>query len=872
MRLFRRFFNRLANLFSKRNDNRRLQEEIEEHIALQTEENRHAGMTAVEARRQARLKFGAIGAVSEQYHAEQTLPFAENLFRDLRYALRQWKKSPGFTLVAIVTLALGMGATTAIFSLIHSALRLPFPHAEHMVAIKNTYPAGMATVVSYPDFEDWKNRNTSFEHMAALFASRMTYAGTHEPVRVNVSSISSGFFSLFGLNPVAGRNFSPAEQTKGAAPVCVLDAAFATQEFGTPASAVGRSLVLNNKAYSVVGVMPPMTPSIQRRAQVWLPLEAAPFIESHGNNYLFATGVLRPGVSLTQAQSDLAVVQSQIDRQFPANKHGIQLVSLSDALFGSVRPVMLALFAAVGFILLIACVNLANMLLARSTERMREFGIRQALGAGPWRLVRQSLVESALLAAAGGVAGLALAYGVTRIPVQAWPKFLEAPSEVHLGGAILLFSTALVVLTSLLFGLAPAIQILRHSAKVALQSDARTMSGGREQRLVRAGLMAAELAFATLLVGGALHMVTYFVGLLRTDPGVRTDHLLSLSYSLPPQRYPQDAEQRLFYSQLQQKLAALPGIESAGATGDAPFAGSQSSGDFLYEGGPTSRHDHQMFTDVFFITSGYLDTMQAHLLQGRFFSAQDTLTSPKVALINQSLAARLWPNQNPVGKHIQIIDNDWRQIVGVVADVRAAGAAQPAGLQVYLSTSQFDGGLSDLSVVLRTRTDPMDFADAARQAVHSIDPNLPISNLTPVQALAAQSVAGQSTAAALMSALGLLALLLASVGVYGVVSYAVSRRQQEFGIRLALGAQRNQIFALLLRSTTWIAVPGITVGLLLAWPLNQWMRALLGKSQQLHPATLISTTLLLATVALLATLLPARRAAQADPMRAIRSE
>ncbi len=871
MRFFRRFFNRLANFVSKRNDNRRLQEEIEEHIALQTEENRYAGMTAVEARRQARLKFGAIGTVSEQYHAEQTLPFAENLFRDLRYALRQWKKSPGFALVAIVTLALGMGATTAIFSLIHSALRLPFPHAEHMVAIKNTYPAGMATVVSYPDFEDWKSRNTSFEHLAADYASRMTYVGPHEPVRINASSVSSGFLSLFGLNPVAGRDFSPAEQVKGAAPVCVLDVAFATQEFGSPASAVGRALALNGKSYSVVGVMPPMTPSIQRRAQVWLPLEAAPPWENHGNNYLFVVGVLRPGVLLTRAQGDLTVIQSQIDRQFPDNKHGIQLISLSEALFGSVRPVMLVLFAAVGFVLLIACVNLANMLLARSTERMREFGIRQALGAGPWRLVRQSLVESALLAAAGGSAGLLLAVAATRIPIQAWPKFLEAPGEVHLSGAILLFSAALVVLTSLLFGLAPAIQIFRHSAKVALQSDARTMSGAREQRLARAGLMAAELAFATLLVGGALHMVTYFVGLLRTDPGVRTDHLLSLSYSLPELRYPKDAEERLFYSQLEQKLAALPGVESVGASDDPPFASRPSSGDFLYEGGPVSR-DHNLFTNIFFVTSGYLDTMQAHLLRGRFFSAQDTLTSPKVALINQSLAARLWPNQNPVGKHIKIIDNDWRQIVGVVADVCAEGAAQPAGLQVYLSTSQFNGGLSDISVVLRTRTDPMDYADAARQAVYSIDPALPISNLTPVQALAAQSIAAQSTAATLMGALGLLALLLASVGVYGVVSYSVSLRQQEFGIRIALGARRNQIFALLFSSTAWIAGPGITLGLLLAWPLNQWMRALLGKSQQLHPATLIWTTLLLVTVALLATLLPARRAAQADPMRAIRSE
>lgn len=871
MRTLSRLFARLCNVATHRRGDGRLREEMESHIAAQTEDNIRAGMDPAEARRQARLRFGGVEAIREQYHAEEGLPLLENLFHDLRYALRQWKRSPGFTLVAIVTLALGMGATTAIFSLIDSALRLPFPHGGRMVTVKNAYPTGGSGPANYPDFEAWKNHNTSFESMAALFATRMTYTSQREPVRVNVSLVSSGFFSLFGLNPVAGHGFSRAEQVKGAVPVCVLDAAFATQEFGSPASAVDRSLALNGKSYTVVGVMPPMTPSLRRRAQVWLPLEADPPWENHGNMYLFAVGLLKPGVSLTQAHSDLAVIQSQIDRQSPAYKHGIQLVSLSDALFGSVRPVMLVLFAAVGSILLIACVNLANMLLARSTERMREFGIRHALGAGGWRLVRQSLVESALLAVAGGAAGLALACGATRIPVQAWPRFLEAPGEVHLSGPILLFSAALVVITCLLCGLVPAIQIFRCSSRSALQSDARTMSGAREQRFARAGLMAAELAFATLLVGGALHMVTYFVGLLRTNPGVNTDHLLSFSYSLPELRYPKDADQRLFYSQLQQKLAALPGIESVGASDDAPFGGSQSSGDFLYEGGPTSRDD-SMFADIFFVNDSYLQTMQAHLLQGRFFSAQDTPASPRVVIINHSMAARLWPNQNPVGKHIAIMNDDWRQIVGVVADVRAEGAARPAGLQVYLCATQFDGASSDLSVVLRTRTDPMDFADAVRRTVHSIDPALPVYKLTPVQVLAAQSVAGQSTAAALMGALGLLALLLASVGVYGVVSYAVSRRRQEFGIRLALGAQRNQILAMLLRSTTWIAVPGIALGLLLAWPLNQWMRALLGKSQQLHPATLILTALVLAAVSLLATVLPARRAARVDPIQAIRSE
>lgn len=697
----------------------------------------------------------------------------------------------------------------------------------------------------------------------------MTYNGSREPVRVNTSLVSGGFFSLFGLQPVSGRDFTATERVKGAAPVCLLDLTFATREFGSPASALGRALWLNGKSYSVVGVMPSMTPSIHRRAEVWLPLEAAPPWVNDGNNYLFVVGLLKPSITPNQAQSDLRLIQAQNDAKYSANGRSVELVPLTEALFGSVRPVMMALLAAVGFLLLIACVNLANMLLVRSTERMREFGIRQALGAGPWRLVRQSLTESLLLAAGGGAIGLALAYGATRIPVQAWPKFLAAPSEVHLSGAILLFSTALIVFTTLLFGLVPAMQILRHSAKAALQSDARTMSGGRDQRLVRASLMTAELAFATLLVGGALHMVFYFADLLRTDFGVNTDHVLNLSYSLPDQRYATDSSQRRFYSTLSQRLAAIPGVESIGASGDAPFAGTQYSGSFLYEGGTASR-DHT--ADIFFISENYLQTLHARLLRGRFFSPEDTLNSTKAVLINQYMANQLWPGQNPIGKHIQIIGGDAKQVVGVIADVRANGAAHPSGLQVYLCSAQYEGAMSDLSIALRTHTDPMEFANAARQAVHSLDPALPISNLTSMQDLSTQSVAGQSAAATLIGALGLLALVLASVGVYGVISYAVSCRRQEFGVRLALGAQRSQIVALLLRSTAWITVPGIALGLVLAWPLNHWMRALLGKSQQLHPAILALTAFVLATVALLAAVLPARRAALADPIQAIRSE
>jgi putative ABC transport system permease protein len=367
-------------------------------------------------------------------------------------------------------------------------------------------------------------------------------------------------------------------------------------------------------------------------------------------------------------------------------------------------------------------------------------------------------------------------------------------------------------------------------------------------------------------------MTLYFVRLLHTDPGVRTDHLLSLSLSLPAVRYPHDDDQRHFYSALQQKLALLPAVESVGANTSAPFSGSNQSSDYIYQGGPARDTSHLIFADTFFITAGYFDTMQADLIRGRFFTEHDDSKSPKIAIINQSMAARLWPNQNAIGKHIQITGDDWQEIVGVIADVRNGGVALPAGMQVYLPAAQYPGMLGDLTVVVRTKFDPLELSDAVRQAVYSIDPALPVSNITPVQALAAQAVAGQSTATALIGSLGVLALLLASVGVYGIMSYSVSRRRREFGIRLALGAQRHEIFALLVGSTGRIAGFGISLGLLLTLPLNYWMRTLLGKTQELHPATLVWTALLLAAVAFFATIAPALRAAAVDPMQAIRTE
>ena len=454
--------------------------------------------------------------------------------------------------------------------------------------------------------------------------------------------------------------------------------------------------------------------------------------------------------------------------------------------------------------------------------------------------------------------------------MKAWPIFLTAPSDVHLSADVLLFTGVLVILTTVVFGSVPALQLVRHSAKSAVQQDMRTMTESRDQRTVRSGLIVVEFAFATLLVGAAIGMTFYFARLLHTDPGVRTDHVLSMNVSLSPSRYAKDDDQRRFFHTLQGNLAVLPGVISAGGTSAPPFSGSAQSGSYVYEGGPTQDSDHMEFADTYYVTPGFLKTMAVPLLHGRHFTESDTKGTPKVAIINQSMAAKLWPSQSAVGKRLQIADGKWKEIVGVVGDVRGGGVAQPVGNQVYLSTEQYP--TLSLTMVLHTKGEPLELAEAAKQAARAIDPDTLISNVTPVEALSSRSIAGESTSTALIGVLGLMALLLASIGVYGVMSYAVSRREREFGVRMALGAQRYQIYLMLLKSTGALVGIGLLLGGLLAIPLSNWMKNLLGETEGFSPIVLVGTAILLGSVALIATLIPSRRAASVDPIQALKAE
>jgi predicted permease len=789
------------------------------------------------------------------------------LLQDLRYALRQLRNAPGFTLVAVLTLALGIGANTAIYSVIHGALRLTYPDADRLVITKDVYSRGSYPSASYPDFEEWQARTRVFSHFGARFAGQMTWLGKGEPQTVNVGFVSSNYFAVFSMQPIAGRTFFASEHQKGAAPACLLSETFWQEQFGRSTSAIGSPLNLDGRTCTVVGVVPVPRPAGANPAQVWIPLEPQPPFIERGTNYLAIFGMLRPGVTPSQARAELAGIQTQIDKQFPDHAHGIDLVPLQEFVFGNLRSIMLVLLAAVGFILLIACVNLANMLLARAADRAREFALRKALGASPRRMMQQALTESLLLSITGGCLGLLIAEGLLHVPVDAWPKGFVPPSDVHLDGTVLAFTSLLAIATGVLFGIMPALRILHNDEKQALQQG-RTVTESREQNRTRSILVVAEIALSMLLVAGSINMALYFMRLLNVDPGVNSRHVLAMAIGLSPIRYSRPEDQRRFFDDLQEKLAALPGVKAAAGSADLPFTGANSNGDFDYEGSDPGAARHLPFAERHFITPGYFAAVQTPILEGRDFTRHDQADSPKVIVINRGMAQLLWPGRSALGKHIKF-DDGWSEIIGIAADVRFGGPGTPAGLQMYVSTEQYPQPF--LNFVLRTSGDPLALAEQARRAVSSIDPGQAVSNVTSLQTLADDALAGQRSSTTVTAILGCLALLLASIGVYGVMAYSVSRREREFGIRMALGADRSNILTLLFSGVFRLVLAGMVVGAVLAFFMRAWVESAIGASG-VNPLALVAAALLLSLVAALATYIPGRRATRVEPMQALRTE
>jgi putative ABC transport system permease protein len=797
------------------------------------------------------------------------------LWQELRYGARMLMKQPGFTLIAVCTLALGIGATSTIFSFINGILLRPLPYqeAERLVLldeISSKLPGSFD--VSYPNFQDWRVMNQVFTGVAAYLGSDFTLTGSGEPERLQGNEISYDTFETLGVAPLLGRNFSAAEGQPGQDAVVMLSHGLWTQRFGARPEVIGQTINLSNRTRAIIGVMPPGF-QFPNRAELWVPLAPAPQVWRRTDHGFGAIARLKPGVTHAQAQSDLEAVARRIEEQNPVTNEGmsVKLMPLRAGLTADYQTSLPLLLGAVGLVLLIACANVANLLLARATGRRREMAIRAALGAGRARLIRQLLVESMLLGTLGGTLGLGLAWwgldlALATIPVEFpfWMKF-------NLDGRVIGFTFAVASGTSLLFGLAPAWQASQPDLHATLKEGGR---GGSSRQRLRSLLVVAEVALSLLLLIGAGLMMRSFLRLQQVNPGFNPQQVLTARVDLPETRYDTPEKRRIFYQSLLERISALPGVEAVGGTSNLPLQ-DWWGGSLTVEGFPVLSVGQAPRVFINAVTPDYLHAMGIPLLAGRDFTAADTRDAPLVALVDERLAREYWPRESALGKRIRFgppEDNrPWHTIVGVVAEVKQEQLDLSRRRSIYFP--QYEVSRDDLTLAVRSATsDPAALAVALRRELKAIDAHLPLNGVLTMSEVVARSVWQPRFYALLFGLFATVALLLAASGIYGVMSYAVAQRTSEIGIRMALGAQTRDVLKLVVAQGMKLALFGVSIGLTAAFGLTRLMKTLLFGVSATDPLTFTVIALLLVGVALLACWIPARRATRVDPTIALRCE
>ena len=807
----------------------------------------------------------------------------ESLLQDARFALRMLRKSPGFALVAVLSLALGIGANTAIFSVVNAVLLRPlsYPASDRMVLLTEWTDQVPYTSISMADFDDWRAMNTVFESMAAYQTNNVVLTGTGEAERLRERLFTASFFSTTRIRPILGRALMPEEDKAGAPRVVLLGEGFWARKFGRDPRVLGTTLVLDGEPFTVIGVLPSgqMHGPWQRMdvfASLWR-LEDRMGGPTHRDEHpgIYALARLKPGVALEQARAELQSIAARLAQKYPTTNRRItaKAFPLLDAYVEDVRPPLLVLLAAVTLVLLIACANIANLLLARATERYRELAVRRALGAGAGRLVRQSLTESLVLSAAGSALGLLLAAAMTRGFGQVFYAAVPRLSESGLDRTVLLFALGLTVATALFFGIFPAIQSARTDVQQALQEGGRSGAGRSTGRL-RSALVVGELALSLVLLAGAGLMSKSLYRMMRADAGFTSSHLLTASFTLPDAPYHDEAKSREFIRQVVEKAESLPGVEAAGFK--FPLMGGWQSG-FFAEGRPMPEPGRFPSTDMGRVTPDTFRAMGIRLLRGRYFDRRDSENGPRVCIVDETLAAQMWPGEDPIGKRLGVDgpppaggEPAWRTVVGVVAHVKNYGVDQPSRFEVYVPNEQSPG--QGGALVLRAGTDPGSLASALRSVVQSVDPGVPVFDVREMEDILAENTTPRRLSAELVAAFAGLALLLSGVGIYGVVSFLVLRRRHEIGIRLAVGAQREDILRLVIGQGARLAAIGITAGIAVALGLGRALSSLLFQVSPFDPVILLCGSALLLAVALGACYLPARRAMGVDPLVALRHE
>jgi len=868
---------------------RRFGKELDEEMGFHREQVERAfiaeGMEPKAARYAAMRQFGNATRVKEKSHEVVGFRF-ESVVQDARYALRQLAANPGFTAVIALTLALSIGANSAIFSVIEGVLLkpLPYPHAEQIVRL-------FLSSAEYPkfplnpfDFRDFRARNKSFQSMAAFTRGDMQLSGSGEPLALSGFGITAGYFRVLGLTPALGREFDTNAETPGNGRQVILSDRLWRTRFNAAPDIVGRKVTLNMQPYTVIGVMPPGTEHpgndyhslpYGESVDVWWPFEFAGNPAQRGSHYMEGIGRLKKGVTAEQANAEMNALMAQVSRENGGGDWKILVIPLYREIVGANQRMLLVLLGAVGMVLLIACANAANLLLARAAARQSEVAVRLALGAPRRRLIRQMLTESLLIALLGGGLGAALAEGGVKALVALLPAGFPRAHDIHVNAMVFAFTFLVSVFTGFLFGLAPALQASRMDPKRSLYEGGRSSTGSARQQRLRSALVVSEVSLACVLLIGAGLMLRSFLNQLNLDPGFKQDHVLTAVLSLPQAEYKTGADNARFFDRLMTALRSVPGVQYAGAGSDLPWTGyDENAGGFTIEG-KQPLPQQQFHARYHMATPDYFRALGTPLVRGRFFTDADTNDAPKVLIINHVMASRYWPNEDVVGKRLTFDDHpkekDWLRIVGVVGDVKDkpnSSGAEPAFWWPHQQAPFFP----EMSVAVRAGGDPRQLVNALRDQVRQLDPLLAIGNVRLMDQVADESIATPRFSFFLVGLFAGLAIVLAAIGTYGVISYSVSQRIPEFGLRLALGAPPSGMQLMVLLQAMRLALGGAVIGLAVAAVMARAMSSMIYNVSPTDPFTFLSVVTMVVAIALLACYLPARRAAKANPMLALRAD